>query len=395
MENQREQSTVLVHAGRDVSKSFGFVNMPPVGGSTVLHASSQDMKERPEKFDEGKTNQVIYGTYGGPTHQAFYAAINELTGGAGTWAFSTGLAGCVIPFFAFAKAGDHILVTDSVYGPTREFCECYLSGMGVDVEFYDPLIGSDIEKLIRPNTTLIFMESPGSHTFEMQDVPAIVEVAKRHNVWTMLDNTWATPLFFNPLKIGVDVEIHAATKYIGGHSDILMAIAVANERAWPRIRNVSSVFGQHASADTIYLAHRGLRTMKVRCDAVFQSTRKIVDWFAQLPYVEKILWPAWERDPGYPIWSRDFKGATGVFGVQFDESMTDEKIDKLLDSLKLFGLGYSWGGYESLLIRSYGKRTEKKCPAMNRMIRLSIGLEDTKDLIADLQQALDQARALR
>ncbi len=394
MKKQRQQGTVLVHAGRDVRKSFGFVNVPAAGGSTVLHESSRDMKERPGKFAEGKTTRIMYGTQGGPTHQAFYEAITQLTGGAGAWAYSTGLAGCLIPIFAFAKTRDHVLVTDSVFGPTRNFFETYLPRLGIELEFYPPLIGSDIERFIKSNTSVIYLESPGSQTFEIQDIPAITEVARRHDVWTMIDNTWATPLFFNPIKLGVDVEVQAATKYIAGHSDILMGIVIANERALPHIKEVSWLFGQYASAETVYMAHRGLPSMKVRCDAIFQSTKMVVEWFAQLPYVEKVLWPAWEKDPGHEIWLRDFKGATGLFGVQFDESMTDERLDRLLDSVEIFGLGYSWGGYESLLSRSGGKRTEKQSFDMSRMIRLSIGLEDPRDLISDLQQALEKARAL-
>ncbi len=388
----RGQSTILVHAGRDIDKSSGFVNMPIAGGSTVLYKSAADMRKRYQDQLKGNWTDITYGTGGGPTHQAFFKAINELTGAYGTWAFSTGLAGCVIPFFAFVEQGDHVLVTDSVYGPTREFLIDYLAKLGVEVQFYEPTIGADIEKLVKENTKVIFMESPGSHTFEMQDVPAIVEVAKKHNVWTMIDNTWATPLYFNPLKIGVDVEIQAATKYIGGHSDILLATVSCNERAFIPMMKAAYAFGQYASPDTIYLAHRGMRSMKVRTQAVYESAKKIVNWLEQQPEVVRILWPANEKDPGYPIWKRDFTGASGVFGVELSDAMTDEQIDALLDAVKLFGLGYSWGGYESLMIRSYGHRSEKTDAKFPKMIRLSVGLEDTNDLINDLNQAFEVAR---
>ncbi|MCD8340333.1 MAG: PLP-dependent transferase, partial [Burkholderiales bacterium] len=283
--------------------------------------------------------------------------------------------------------------TDSENGTTREFLSHYLAKLGVEVEFYVPTIGAGIEELVKPNTKVIFMESPGSHSFEMQDVPAIVEVAKKHNIWTLIDNTWATPLFFNPLKIGVDVEIQAATKYIGGHSDILLATVSCNEKAFIPMMKAAYAFGQYASPDTIYLAHRGLRSMKVRTEAVYKSAKQIVEWLKQQPEVEKILWPADVNDPGYEIWKRDFTGATGVFGVKLKDSMTDEQIDKLLDSVKLFGLGYSWGGYESLMIRSYGERSEDTEAHFPKTIRISVCLEDTNDLIQDLNQAFEETRA--
>ncbi|GAB1826750.1 cystathionine beta-lyase [Turicimonas sp. TL08] len=384
-------STKLVHVGRNTDVSQGFVNIPPFNGSTVLHHSSADMKERTRRQMNGE-EVLTYGTGGGPTHDAFFQLMNELEGGEGTWAYSTGLAGCVIPFFAFVKAGDHVLVTDSVYGPTREFCETILRGLGIEVEFYIPTIGERIEELIRSNTRLIFMESPGSHSFEMQDVPAIVRVAQKHNVWTMIDNTWATPMYFQPLKAGVDVVIHAATKYIGGHSDLLMSTATCNAKAWPLVKAVSITMGQLAPADTIYLAHRGIRTMKVRMEAQFKSAQKIVDWLEQQPEVEKILWPAHEKDPGYPIWKRDFTGAAALFAVKLKDNVPDAALDAFLDNLKLFGLGYSWGGYESLLIRSYGKRCKDDSTAFEKMLRLSIGLEDAEDLIRDLQRGFEALR---
>lgn len=390
-ENSSNFSTKLVHAGRNTDVSQGLVNVPPFNGSTVLHKSSSDMRQRASLQMNGDEVQT-YGTDGSPTHQAFNQLMNELEGGAGTWSYSTGLAGCVIPFFAFVKAGDHVLVTDSVYGPTREFCETLLPGLGVEVEFYEPTIGEEIEKLIRSNTRLIFMESPGSHSFEMQDVPAIVQVAKKHDIWTMIDNSWATPLYFQPLKVGVDVVIHAVTKYIGGHSDLLMSTATCNARAWPRVKKVSWTMGQLASADTVYMAHRGIRTIKVRMEHQFQSAKKIVQWLEQQPEVERILWPAHEKDPGFPIWKRDFTGAASLFAVKLKDEVPDKAIDAFLDSLQLFGLGYSWGGYESLLIRSYGKRTKSRKNEFEKMLRLSIGLEDTEDLIKDLQRGFEALR---
>lgn len=371
--------------GRDRRESAGFVNVPPYRGSTVLFPKAEDLDDTYRRKLKGE-NVMTYGTDGSPIHQKFYEAMNNLEGGCGTWAYATGLAGCVIPFFAFVHSGSHILVTDSVYGPTRDFCETILSKMGVETEFYDPLIGPDIEKLIRPNTALIFMESPGTHSFEVQDVPAIVKVAKAHNVWTMIDNTWATPLYFNPLKIGVDVCIHAITKYIGGHSDVLMSTVTCNEKSWPLVQQVSHTMGQSTSADDIFLALRGLRSLKVRVEQQSRSCREIVGWLKQQPQVSRVLYPADVDDPGYEIWKRDFTGATALFAFEFIEGTTKEQIYRFLNSLQLFGMGYSWGGYESLIIPSYGKRTASTKTDFSRMLRLSIGLENSRDLIEDLKR---------
>lgn len=384
---QHKENTDLIRLGRNIKKSFGYVNIPPAEGSTVLFDNIEEMNETAKRRLEGDFFAFSYGTDAGPTHLAFFEAMNKLEGGAGTWAYGTGLAGCVIPVFAFTKSGDHVLVTDSVYGPTREFFEEIVAKYGVVVEFYDPLIGESIEELIRPNTTLIFLESPGTHTFEMQDVPAIAKVARSHGVVTMIDNTYATPLNFKPLEHGIDVVIHAATKYICGHADVLMSTVTCNEKTWPAVYAVSRILGQRASARDVYLGLRGLRTLKLRLDAVVKNTTTVVNWLEKRPEVDKILWPAHPNDPGYALFKRDFKGPSGLFGFTFKEGTTSDQIDRFVNALKIFGLGYSWGGFESLLIRSYGKRTVKQTPDMSRMVRVYVGLEDSDDLIADLEQA--------
>ena len=292
-EKKLNVQTELVHMGRNLDASKGYVNVPPFNGSTVLFPSYQKMMDVAMAERAGVAGNISYGTDGGPTHIEFYKAMNALEGGVGTYAYSTGLAGCVVPFFAFVKAGDHILVSDSVYGPTREFCDSLLSGLGIEVEFYDPLIGAEIEKLIKENTKVIYMESPGTHTFEMQDAPAITQVAKKHKVWTMIDNTWATPLNFRPLEHGVDVVIHAATKYICGHADVLMSTVTCNAAAWPLVQKVSKLLGQYASADAVYLATRGLRTLKIRLEAVAAHTKEVIKWLENRPEVAKIYWPAY------------------------------------------------------------------------------------------------------
>lgn len=383
--------TILSHCGRDLEASGGYVNVPPYEGSTIIHDDMDDLFGRVDNHLYGDGTARTYGTDGGPTHEAFYEAMNKLEGGVGTWAFSTGLAGCTIPMMAFLKTGDHMLVTDSVYGPTRQFCEVLLKNFGVEAEFYGPTIGAGIEGLIRPNTRLIYMESPGTHTFEMQDVPAIAAVARRHGVVTMID-TYATPINFQPLKHGVDVVVHSATKYICGHSDVLMSTVTCNEKTWKQVRAVCKMTGQYASAQSVYLGLRGLHTLKVRLDAVGAHTRKVVDWLLKREEVKKVIWPAYEKDPGYPIYKRDFAGPIGLFAFQFQDYFTDVQINRFMDSLKLFGLGYSWGGFESLILRSYGKRTVGDPKIMRTMIRVYIGLEDPQDMINDLDQAMTKMR---
>lgn len=358
--------TILSHCGRNLDASGGYVNVPPYEGSTILHDDMEDLFGRVDNHLYGDGTAQTYGTDGGPTHEAFYDAMNKLEGGVGTWAFSTGLAGCTIPMMAFLKTGDHMLVTDSVYGPTRQFCEVLLKNFGVEAEFYEPTIGTGIERLIRPNTRLIYMESPGTHTFEMQDVPAIAAVARRHDVVTMIDNTYATPINFQPLKHGVDVVVHSATKYICGHSDVLMSSVTCNEKTWRQVRSVCKMTGQYASAQSVYLGLRGLHTLKVRLDAVGAHTRMVVDWLLKREEVKKVIWPAYEKDPGYRIYKRDYSGP--------------------------IGLGYSWGGFESLILRSYGKRTVGDPKIMRTMIRVYIGLEDPEDMINDLDQAITKMR---
>lgn len=390
----KKLGTKLVHGGEDTQISCGYVNIPPFEGSTILHEDMADINARVDNHIHGDGSALTYGTDGGPTHRAFYQAMNELEGGVGTWAYSTGLAGCVIPFFAFVKAGDHVLVTDSVYGPTRQFCEELLSKYAVQVEFYPPTIGKGIEALIKPNTTLIYMESPGSHSFEMQDVPAIAEVARRRSIITMIDNTYATAVNFKPLMCGVDVVINSATKYICGHSDVLLATVTCNEKTWEAVRRTSKMLGQHASAQSIYLALRGLRTLKVRLEAIGAHTRDVVHWLAKQPEVKKIIWPAWEKDPGYPIYKRDYVGPIGLFAFEFQSSFTDAQINRFMDALRLFKLGYSWGGAESLILRSYGKRSEVKTD-FSHTVRVYVGLEDPEDLIKDLERGFAAMKDLQ
>lgn len=377
--------TLLVHAGRHRDPNWDYVNPPVVRASTVLHQSSQDMIDRVISKADYMNAKPCYGTYASPLHKAFYEALMALEGSkaVGAWAFSTGLAACTTPLFAFLKAGDHALFVDTIYGPTRAFAEETLTRMGVDVEFFDPKIGGDIRKLFRDNTTLVMMESPGSHSFELMDVPAIAEACRERGIASVIDNTWATPLYFKPLDVGVDMVIHAATKYIAGHSDLTMGVVICNERVWPQVYHTVTQFGQAASGDDIWLAYRGLHTMSVRVKHAAASAAEVIAWLQKRPEVERVCYPALPDDPSYPIWKRDYTGATSLFAVVLKPEY-DGKIGRFVDALTIFGRGYSWGGYESLLIPGYGKRTVTGSP-FNRMMRLAVGLEDPKDLIRDLE----------
>lgn len=384
------EETLLVHAGLHISDDYDFVNPPVIRASTVLHQSAQDMMNRAMHERDMVKDKIPYATYGSPTHHAFYKALCALEGpkAKAAWAFPSGLAACTIPLLAFLKAGDHALFIDTIYGPTREFAEEILRRMGVEVDFFPPSVGKDIVSYIKPNTSLLMLETPGSHTFEMPDVPAIAQVCQEHNVVSVIDNTWATPLYFKPLEVGIDVVIHAATKYIGGHSDLTMGVVICNEKTWPRAYRTIIQTGQTTSCDDIYLAYRGLHSMAVRVKAASESAKKVIDWLLTREEVERVLWPALPTDPSYPIWKRDFRGATSLFGVVFKEQYAN-KLAPMIDALQIFGRGYSWGGFESLLIQSYGTRTKAPMP-FERMARIAIGLENSDDLIEDLRQAFEK-----
>lgn len=388
-----DAATQLVHAGRDWDPEWGCVNPPVVRASTVLHKSCEDMMDRIHDEMACRDGKPCYGSYGGPAHKAFYSAMKTLEGpnAAGAWAFSTGLAATTTPLFAFVRAGCHALFSDSIYGPTREFAEQILRTMGVDVEFFDPAASPEaIEAMMRPETTLLMMENLGSHSFEMSDVPGIAAACRRHGVTSVIDNTWATPLYFKPLDHGVDMVVHAATKYIAGHSDLLMGVVVCNERVWPAVYRTAVRLGQAASPDDVYLAYRGLHTMGVRVAHAAKSAERIVHWLLERPEVETVRWPALESDPSHAIWKRDYTGATSLFAVVFRPEY-DGRLAPFVDALKLFGRGYSWGGYESLLIPSYGTRSVRE-NTFSRMVRIAVGLESPDDLIADLEQALKRLR---
>jgi len=377
-------NTQLAHGGYDPRDYHGFVNPPVVHASTVLFPDAQIMRTRNQKY--------TYGTRGTPTSDALCAAIDALEGSAGTIAVPSGLAAVTVPLLAFLSAGDHVLFVDSIYFPTRRFADTMLVRLGVEVEYYEPEIGADIASLIRPNTKVVFMEAPGSNTFEMQDIPAIAAAAKAAGAVTMLDNTWATPVFFKPLAHGVDISIHAATKYPGGHSDVLLGTVSANEQCWQQLWETYLTLGTPAGPDDVYQVLRGLRTMGVRLERHQANALEIARWLEGQPGVKSVLYPALESHSGHALWKRDFSGASGLMAFVLDNA-EDSQADAFLDTLEIFGLGASWGGYESLAGPvSIKDRTVSARDYGGPIIRLHVGLEDATDLIDDIALGLDAAR---
>lgn len=380
--------TKVAHLGRDHKDSHGFVNLPIYHGSTVLYETYDEFRNSEARRQQ--RDQVVYGRYGTPLSFALETAIAELEGANGAITVSSGLAAITESLKAFMSQGDHILVTDSVYQPTRKYCNQVLTRFGVEVSYYDPLIGGDIKDLIKQNTSVIFVECPGSQTFEIQDLPAIAEVAKEHGITTILDNTWATPLYLKPFDLGIDVSVHAATKYITGHSDAMLGIISTNEACYDRIRDSVRLSGQCAGPDPIFLGLRGLRTMPTRLKQHWKSGIKVAEWLAGRPEVARLIHPALPSHLGHDLWRRDFTGASGLFAFILHE-VSDEAVGRLLENTQLFGMGYSWGGFESLLIpfdpRSY--RTATEWNAEGPAFRIHIGLEDPDELICDLQIGFD------
>ncbi|HEY7978899.1 MAG TPA: cystathionine beta-lyase [Rhizomicrobium sp.] len=371
--------TIATHAGRMSEAHFGAVNTPVYRASTILYRDLASL--------EAGNTTYRYGRLGTPSSSSFEDAVNELEGGARTIVAPSGLGAIALAIQAVCGAGDHLLMVDSCYHPTRLLCDRTLKRFGIETTYYDPLIGAGIEKLMKPNTRAVFCESPGSLTFEVQDVPAIAAVAHKQGASVLLDNTWATPVYFNAFDHGVDLSIQAATKYVGGHADVMIGYVAANESYRERLESAHHDLGLYASGDDCYLALRGLRTMPVRLARHQESGLKLAHWLAKHPAVERVLHPALETDPGHALWKRDFKGATGLFGVVLKDT-PHSRFAAFMDSLKLFGMGYSWGGYESLIVPAKIHRSAAPFDAKGRVIRIHAGLEDTGDLIADLDQAL-------
>lgn len=384
--------TILVHSGRDPDRHYGVVNMPVYHASTILYPSMEAYRKRSE--GDRKYRGILYGAYGTPTTFALAEAIADLEGGQGAVVTSSGLSAISLAITALVKQGDHILVSDSVYGPTRNFCDGVLKRFGVDTTYYDPLIGENISSLIESTTRLIFTESPGSLTFEVQDIPAIASAAQRAGLFVLLDNTWGTPLFFKPFSHGVDVSIQAGTKYIAGHSDLVIGIITARtESLFQKIKDTTMAYGDIAGPDDCYLALRGLRSMGVRLRHQQASCLQITRWLQQRPEVKRVLYPALQEDPGHKIWKRDFSGACSLFGIVL-HSESEKAIAHMLDGYRFFKIGVSWGGYESLVIPAHPARFRTAVPwtEPGYVLRYHIGLENTDDLLADLEDGFNRLK---
>lgn len=380
--------TRLTTAGRDPKANFGIVNPPVYHASTVLFPTLEQLELASRHREPGK---VYYGRYGTPTTFALEDAIAALDGGYRAIAVGSGVAAITATLAAFLKQGDHVLMVDNVYGPSRRICDKFFGRFGISTTYYDPLIGGGIAELIQPNTRLIFLESPGSLTFEVQDVPAIVAAAKQAGVVTVMDNTWATPLYFKPLAFGVDVSVQAATKYIGGHSDLMMGIITTTEAAYQPVRLSVNDFGCASGPDDCYLALRGLRTLSVRLARHWETGLTLARWLKAQPEVQRILYPALADDPGYALWRRDFTGATGLFSFVLKPT-SRQCLAAMVDGMELFGMGYSWGGFESLLLPTDPApiRSATKWTAPGPLMRVHAGLEDPDDLIADLEHGFER-----
>jgi cystathionine beta-lyase len=376
--------TELVISGRDTSAQKGFVNPPVVHGSTVLYPTAEDLHAHRGEFQ--------YGRHGTPTTKALQQALMAIEGPAcaGVGLAPSGLAAISTALLAVLKAGDHILVCDNAYRPTRNFCNGMLARYGVETTYFDPLAGANVAEYFRPNTKAVLVEAPGSQSFEMPDIPAIAAVAHARGALVIDDNTWATPLFHRSLEQGVDISLQAATKYIGGHSDIMFGTISANATAWPLVAEAIRLLGVCAGPDDVFLALRGLRTLAVRLKQHQQSALEMARWLGTRPEVIRVLHPALESDPGHAIWKRDFTGSSGLFSIVLKPA-PQRAVDALLDTVKLFGMGYSWGGFESLVIPfdCSAYRTATHWAPGGPTLRLHIGLEDVTDLKADLARGLE------
>ncbi len=380
-QNSHRAATKVVTAGRDPASYHGFVNPPVYHASTVLYPSAEDFVAHRSRYQ--------YGRRGTPTTEALETALAELEGPqcAGVSLLPSGLAAISSALLAVVQAGDHILVTDSAYQPARNYCEQVLKRLGVVTTYFDPLIGAAIADLFKPNTRLVYLESPGSLSFEMQDTAALAKVAHEKGALVLMDNTWATPLYFRPLDHGVDLVIQAGTKYIGGHSDVMLGTVSANSATVATLKNTVRLSGLCEGPDDVYLGLRGLRTLSVRLDRHFESGVKVARWLEARPEVLRMMHPALPSHPGHAIWKRDFTGACGLFSMVL-KPVPQKAVYAFLDELELFGIGASWGGYESLAIPfdCTPVRTATTWAPGGPTVRFHIGLEAVEDLCADLER---------
>ncbi|MEM8646618.1 MAG: cystathionine beta-lyase [Pseudomonadota bacterium] len=378
--------TSIVHSGRHPDENHGFVNPPVYHASTIFYPSYEALQDKNARY--------VYGRRGTPTMEALEEAVATLEGGYGAKICPSGLSAITTMLLSFLKAGDHLLVTDSTYRPTRSFCDHVLKGLGIETTYYDPLIGGDITSLFKDNTRLVYTECPGSQTMEVQDIPAIADAAHAKGILVSTDNTWSGGHYFKAFEHGCDISVQAGTKYIVGHSDAMLGTITVSEDHWERLDRYWQLIGSCAGPDDIYLGQRGLRTLDVRLERHMKNTVEIANWLLERAEVAEVMYPALPSDPGHDIWKRDFTGASGLFSFVL-KPVAEEAIAAFFNTLQFFGMGYSWGGYESLAVpfdpTSY--RTATEWPHEGSGVRLHIGLEDVDDLKSDLDQAFAALKA--
>jgi cystathionine beta-lyase len=389
----RRKDTLIAHTALKPEDNQGIPNPPVYYASTVLFPTLEDFETR----DRPPYAGVQYGRSGTPTQFALEEAVTSLYEGAHkTVVWPSGIGAIAAATITFLKHGDHVLVSDSVYGPTRKRVGAnLLERAGVEVSYYDPLIAGGIEELIQPNTRMIYMESPGSHTFEVQDVPAITKVARARGILTVIDNTWSSAFYCNPFALGVDIVLEAGTKYLCGHSDAMVGtVTVSTEEQFQALKGMQSTLGSRSGPDECFLVLRGIRTLSVRMERHQKNALEVATWLDARPEVERVLYPALPSDPGHELWKRDHTGASGLFGVMLGD-VPKAAVAAMVDGLDLFGIGASWGGFESLAIpiNPKGSRTAVPWPHDNAMVRLHIGLEDPQDLIEDLEAGFARLNA--
>jgi cystathionine beta-lyase len=387
-----KDDTKIVTAGRHPHDNHGVVNPPVYHASTILAPTLKVREERQQRRLKGERT-IAYGRSGTPTTFALEDAVNAVEGGDHCNIFSSGAAAVAGVLIAYVESGDHILVADNVYGPTRRFCDGMLARFGVETTYYDPALGAGVEDLMRDRTRLVYAESPGSLTFEMMDFTAVAEVAHKHGAFAAIDNTWASPLYFKPFEHGADISIQAGTKYIVGHSDVMIGTVATTNEAWQALRQNYGLLGQAAAPDDVYLALRGFRTLSVRMARHWENGVKLAQWIDAQPEVEVVMHPALENDPGHALWQRDFTGASGLFGVTL-KPVGRPALEAMVDNLELYGIGSSWGGYESLVVPTDPNsiRTTAQWRHEGPTLRFHAGLEDIDDLIADLDAGFARLR---
>lgn len=380
MKKNGSKETLLAHLGRDVAKAQRIINPPVYHASTITYPDVDAWENRHKELYA----DMVYGRFGTPTSFALQDAMAEIEGGDRALLYPSGMAAIAAAILGLVKTGDHVLICDVVYAPTRKFCDGLLAGMGVETTYFAPGIGAGIAALIRPNTKIVYLESPGTHTFEIQDIPAIAAEAHKAGCVVLHDNTWATPIFFDSFAKGVDISIHAATKYVVGHSDAMLGVLVMKQTHFPAISAATAMLGYCVGPDDAYLGLRGLRTMAVRLKQHHKNGLAVAEWLEQRPEVSRVLHPALPSNPHHALWKRDFTGASGLFGVVLKPA-GKASVAALIEGLELFSIGASWGGYESLVTTCYPPRSAEPWNPEGPLLRLHIGLEDPADVIADLE----------